>query len=134
MAEVKTAAAKSGSNAPRVGKPKNANYSLINFIIVIACLALAEGIFHFVFGASGNFRDAEKHVPLNFAGTMYSGGWVVPVLMATALTLICFVVERALTIMRANGKVNNAEFVRKVQYHIKTLTLRLQSVISSLVL
>lgn len=118
MADVKTAAARPSSPGNRAGKPKNANYTLINFIIVVACVALAEGVFHGVFGQASNFRDAEKHVPANFAGTMYSGGWVVPILMATALTLLCFVVERALTIMKAKGKVNAQEFVRKVQYHL----------------
>jgi biopolymer transport protein ExbB len=75
-------------------------------------------VFHTVFGAASNFKDADKHVPANGLGTMYSGGWVVPILMATALTLICFVVERALTVVKAKGKVNGAEFVRKVQYHL----------------
>ena len=74
MADVKTATAKSGSHANRAGKPKNANYTLINLIIVVACIALAEGIFHGIFGQADNFKDAEKHVPANFAGTMYSGG------------------------------------------------------------
>ncbi len=118
MADVKTAAAKPGSHGNRAGKPKNANHTLINFLIVIACLVVSHSIFHFVFGAADNFRDAEKHVPANFAGTVYTGGFVIPILMGTFLILLCFVVERALTIMKANGKVNNAEFVRKVQYHL----------------
>jgi biopolymer transport protein ExbB len=49
---------------------------------------------------------------------MYTGGFVVPILMATLLTLLCFVVERALTIFRARGKGQTGEFVRKVQYHL----------------
>lgn len=117
MADVKSTAAKPASSG-HAGKPKNANNFWINLGIVVACIAVAEGIFHGVFGQAGNFKDAAKHSPANFAGTMYSGGWVVPILMATALTLICFVIERALTVMKAKGKVGNAEFVRKVQYHL----------------
>lgn len=117
MADVKSTAAKPASSG-HAGKPKNANNFWVNLGIVVVCIAVAEGIFHGVFGQASNFKDAAKHAPANFAGTMYSGGWVVPVLMATALTLICFVIERALTIMKAKGKIGNAEFVRKVQYHL----------------
>ena len=107
MADVKTAAAKPSSSGNRAGQPKNSNNMLINLIVVVACIAVAEGIFHGLFGSAGNFKDPDvKHVPANFMGTMYSGGWVVPILMATALTLICFVIERAMTIFKAKGKVN----------------------------
>lgn len=118
MADVKTATAKAGAQGSRSGKPKNSSYTLINLSIIVICLLVAHLVFHFVFGAADNFRDAEKHVPANFMGTVYTGGWVIPILMSTFLILICFVVERALTVMKANGKVNNAEFVRKVQYHL----------------
>jgi biopolymer transport protein ExbB len=32
--------------------------------------------------------------------------------------LISFVIERALTIFKARGKMSNAEFIKKVQYHL----------------
>ncbi|HTM65732.1 MAG TPA: MotA/TolQ/ExbB proton channel family protein [Flavipsychrobacter sp.] len=115
MADVKTAAAKPGS---RAGKPKNANNMLINFLVVVVCIILGILIYKFVLGNPDNFLDAEKHKPKSFLGNMYLGGFVVPILMATLLTLLAFVVERALTIFKARGKVNNAEFVRKVQYHL----------------
>ena len=51
-------------------------------------------------------------------GTMYSGGFVVPILLATLLTLLSFIVERALTVIKAKGKMDAGEFVRKVQYHL----------------
>jgi biopolymer transport protein ExbB len=119
MADVKTAAAKPTS-APgnRAGKPKNANNFAINLIVVVACIVAAILIYKFVLGAAGNFKDAEKHAPANGLGTMYSGGFIVPILMATLLTLICFVIERAITIFKAKGRVNSGEFVRKVQYHL----------------
>ncbi len=114
MADVKTA----GKSQGHAGAPKNSNNFMINLLVVVACIAAAEAVFHLLFGSAGNFKDAEKHVPANFMGTMYSGGWVVPILMATTLTLISFCVERAMTIVKAKGKVNGAEFVRKVQYHL----------------
>ena len=117
MADVKTGAAKP-SHGNSAGQPKSTNTMLINLIVVVACVAVAHSIFHFVFGAASHFKDAEKHVPADGMGTIYSGGWVVPILMSTALVLICFVVERAMTIFKAKGKVAAGEFVRKVQYHL----------------
>src|SRR5690606_29524676 len=102
MADVKTTTARptapQGGN--RAGKPNNANNFLINTFIVIGCIAVAHLIFHFVFGNPANFSDpATKHVAKNgnLMGTMYSGGWVVPILMSTLLVLLAFVIERAFT-------------------------------------
>jgi biopolymer transport protein ExbB len=72
-------------------------------------------------GNPSNFSDgADRHHPKagNFMGNMYLGGTIVPFLLATFLTMLAFVIERALTVFKAKGKVNNAEFVRKVQYHL----------------
>ena len=118
MAEVKTAAAKPSSHGSNAGKPKNSNYTIINLLIIVICFTAAHLVFLFWFGNAENFRDAERHIPANFLGTVYTGGWVIPILMSTALVLICFVIERALTVRRANGKINNGEFVRKVQFHL----------------
>lgn len=114
MADVKTAA-KSSSQA---GKPKNANNFMLNLIIVVVCIAIGQIVYHVVFGSASNFLDAEKHKPKNFMGNMYLGGAIVPFLIATFLVMLSFVVERFLTIFKANGKVNAGEFVRKVQYHL----------------
>lgn len=118
MADVKTGAAKSTPQGHRAGKPKNTNHTMINLIIIVVCFVFAHIVFHGYFGQADNFRDVEKHVPANFLGTIYTGGWVIPILMSTALILICFVVERALTVRRAKGKQNAGEFVRKIQYHL----------------
>lgn len=118
MAEVKTAATRPAPKGNVAGKPKNANNLLLNLLVVVACIVVGELVFHFVLGASSNFNDAERHSPKNTLGTMYLGGFIVPILMATLLTLICFIVERALTIFKAKGRMNAGEFVRKVQYHL----------------
>lgn len=117
MADVKTAAAKSTSTG-HAGKPNNANGFMINLLIVIACIVVAHLVFYGVLGSASNFKDEQKHVAKNFMGTMYSGGWVVPILLSTLLTLISFIIERALTIIKAKGKIAAGEFVRKVQYNL----------------
>ncbi len=49
---------------------------------------------------------------------MYLGGIIVPILIGCFLTMLTFVIERFLTISKANGTGNNADFIRKVQYHL----------------
>lgn len=117
MAEVKTAAKSSASHGS-AGKPKSSNNLMINFLVVVACIVIGVLIYKFVLGSPSNFLDAEKLKPKNGLGTMYSGGFVVPILLATTLTLLAFIVERALTVFKAKGKVQSGEFVRKVQYHL----------------
>lgn len=43
---------------------------------------------------------------------------IVPVLIACFLIVLTFVIERFMTISKATGKGNIAEFIRKVQYHL----------------
>jgi len=119
MAEVKTAAARPSTPQGSAGKPKNANNFVTNFLVVIACIAVGWLVWKFVLGNPSNFQDGEtREKAKNGLGTMYQGGFVVPILMATLLTLLCFIIERALTIFKAKGKVASGEFVRKVQYHL----------------
>ncbi len=119
MAEVKTAAAKPSGAQGNAGKPKNSSNFMTNLLVVIACVVAGFLIWKFVLGNPTNFHDGEtREKASNGLGTMYQGGFVVPILMATLLTLVCFIVERALTIFKAKGKMDGGEFVRKVQYHL----------------
>lgn len=112
MADVKT----SVSNTQ--GK-KGGNSMVLNLIIVLVCIAVAHIIFHTVFASTSNFSDgAARHQPKNLMGTMYLGGWVVPILMSTFLVMLCFLIERALTIFKARGKMSNNDFIKKVNYHL----------------
>jgi biopolymer transport protein ExbB len=114
MADVKTNVSTTANTSN-----KGSNSMMLNLIIVVVCIAVAHLIFHTVFASTSNFADgAARHQPKNLMGTMYLGGWVVPILISTFLVLISFVIERALTIFKARGKMSNAEFIKKVQYHL----------------
>jgi biopolymer transport protein ExbB len=116
MADVKS----NVSNTSNAAK-KGTNTMLLNLIIVVVCIFVAHAIFYGVFASTNNFNDgAARHQPKNLMGTMYLGGWVVPILISTFLVMISFVIERALTIFKARGKMANAEFIKKVQYHLST--------------
>ena len=79
----------------------------------------------FILGADSNFKapDASggfwpSHKGPTGLGQMYEGGIIVPLLIGTFLTMLTFVIERFLSIGKATGRGNNAEFIRKVQYHL----------------
>ena len=118
MADVKTAAARPSAPQGSAGKPKNSSNFFINLVVVVACIVMGIVIWKFVLGSPSNFNDTMKEKAKNALGTMYQGGFVVPILLATLLTLLSFIVERALTIIKAKGKMDSGEFVRKVQYHL----------------
>lgn len=106
----------------QAGKPKNANNFLVNIVVVVACLIAAILIYKFVLGNPSNFQDKAMKVSNGILGQMYLGGVVVPVLLTAALTLLCFIVERFITIFRARG-AGSADFVRKVQYQLANKNL-----------
>lgn len=110
---------KSNVSAPTQKAQNGTSSMLLNFLIVVGCLTVSHLVYYLVLGSTSNFNDgAMKHSPKNWQGQMYSGGFVVPILIGTALIMICFVIERALTIFKSRGKVGNAEFIKKVQYHL----------------
>lgn len=115
MADAKKTVAKAATTA---NPKKNSGHFWLNFGIIVICLIITHSIFYLVFGADGNFKDAEHHVPANLLGTVRLGGWVVPILMGTGLICIVFVIERGLTIFKSRGKMGNAEFIRKIQHHL----------------
>ncbi|OJU78425.1 MAG: flagellar motor protein MotA [Bacteroidetes bacterium 47-18] len=106
------------SAAASASKAKNSNGFWVNLIIVLVCIVLGFVLFEFVLGSSSNFEDAEKKIPTSWMGNMYHAGYIVALLLAMLFITIVFVIERGITIIKAKGKFNGAELVRKVQYHL----------------
>ncbi|MBD5298678.1 MAG: MotA/TolQ/ExbB proton channel family protein, partial [Bacteroides sp.] len=86
------------------------------FIVIICCAICAVCIFLFGMGYSGNFEgnDPNGH-PINLAGTVYKGGFIVPILMTLFLTVIVLSVERWIAISSASGKGNTTKFVADIK-------------------
>ena len=86
------------------------------FLVIIACAICAVCIFLFGMGAPGNFEgnDPAGH-PINLAGTVYKGGFIVPILMTLFLTVIVLSVERWIAIRSASGKGNTTKFVADIK-------------------
>lgn len=112
MAEVQKTAA-SGSEV----KAANPMRSLFPVLAIIACAVVAHLAFYMFFGDPGNFEggDPIKGHPKNLFGTIFKGGFVIPIGLTMLLTLLTFTVERAITIVKAAGSGSLDVFVQKIR-------------------
>lgn len=90
---------------------------IVSAIAIIICLVIGILVYKFVLGDPGNFdaEGPEKGHPHNFFGIMYKGGFIVPILLGTLFTVVCFFFERLITISKANGAGNTDKFVAKIK-------------------
>ena len=123
MAETKpTATAGKSSTSVQPKRKGNA----ISWIAPVACIIFGYVIWRFILGDASNFTNPDpkggfwpKHEgPKGGMVRMYEGGIIVPILIACFLIVVVFVIERIMTISKATGNGNIAEFIRKVQYHL----------------
>lgn len=86
------------------------------FVVIICCAIAAVCIFLFGMGYGGNFEGGttDGH-PLNLAGTVYKGGFIVPILMTLLLTVIVLSIERWIALSSATGKGNTTKFVADIK-------------------
>ena len=92
--------------------------AILPFIIIPALLVVSYVIWKYVFGAAANFVDgdnAKDPLPGNMAGTIYKGGFVVPILLTLFFTVIVFVIERFITLGKARGTGAVDAFVRGIK-------------------
>jgi len=100
--------------------------NVISLLAPVICVIVGYIIWRFALGNPDGFTKPDlsggfwpKHEgPKNALNKMYLGGIIVPILIGAFLTMLTFVVERFLTITKASGSGNNADFIRKVQYHL----------------
>ncbi len=86
-------------------------------VVILSSLVVSEIIFHFVFGARSHFMDDMRKDPMpgDYFGTVYKGGFIVPILMTMLLTVFTFSIERFLTISKAKGNGSLESFLQKVK-------------------
>lgn len=87
------------------------------FIVILVCAALAVCLFMFIMGDPANFSDndpANGH-PLNYMGTVYKGGIIVPILITLLFTVIVLSIERWIALSSAKGKGSIPKFVLDIK-------------------
>ncbi|MDZ4663480.1 MAG: MotA/TolQ/ExbB proton channel family protein [Bacteroidota bacterium] len=90
---------------------------IVSALAIVICICIGWFIYKAILGSAANFEggDSEKGHPHNILGTMYKGGFIVPILIGFLLTVITFAIERFITIMKANGTGRTDQFVSKIK-------------------
>lgn len=91
------------NNAPGI---KNASW------VIVICAIIAVCLFIFWFGHESHFEDGH---PKDIWGTIYKGGFIVPVLQTLFLTVIVISVERWFALNSAAGTGSITKFVANVK-------------------
>jgi len=92
--------------------------AIFPFIIIPVLYVVAFLIWKYVFGSPDNFVDGDNTkdpLPGNYAGTVYKGGFIVPIIITLLFTVIVFVIERFITLGKARGAGNIDAFVRAIK-------------------
>jgi biopolymer transport protein ExbB len=106
--------------APEI-KQSNPMKAWFPLIVVVACVALAFTIFYTIFASPDNFEggDPVKGHPVNFFGTIYKGGIVIPIGLSLFLIVVVFTIERFVTIFfMAKGRGSIDVFVAKIRDYL----------------
>ena len=82
--------------------------------VIVCCAVVAVNAFIFVFGNDANFDPNTGH-PINIMGTIFMGGFIVPILQTLFLTVIVLSVERGIALSSAKGKGSIPKFVQNVK-------------------
>ncbi|MBI5214977.1 MAG: MotA/TolQ/ExbB proton channel family protein [Ignavibacteriae bacterium] len=95
--------------------------SVFATILVVGALAISFAIYLYILGSPDNFSDGEnREKPTNLMGTVYTGGPIVPVLITLSIMVITYVIERMLSLKKAQGRGSLASFLKNLQGALAT--------------
>lgn len=97
--------------------------------VIAVCAVIAVCIYLFVFGHISNFKGAESasaafsvllpesetYEPGNLMGTVYKGGFVVPIIWTLFITVVALSIERFFAIRNAYGRTSLTKFVADIK-------------------
>ena len=95
-------------------KAKNAKKGGFNaFVVILLSFVISISFFNFVLGAPSNFDEAGH--PINLLGTMYLGGFVVPIIQGLLVLVLILSVERLIALAKAKGSKSVDKFVKELK-------------------
>ena len=89
-------------------------------ILFVLAFAVAIAIFNLGLGNPANFKDAKKEVPINMMGQTYTGGPLVALLITLSIMDVAIIIERSLSLRKAQGKKPIPKFFKGVIDQIKS--------------
>lgn len=113
MADAKATNTSSGADVQSASPMR----ALFPYLAIAACAVVAYIFFYKVCGNPANFADNDpaKGHPHGVLGTIFKGGFIIPIGLTLLLTMFTFTVERMFTILKAAGSGNLDVFVQKVR-------------------
>jgi biopolymer transport protein ExbB len=125
MAETRPVATATAAKSSTSVQPKKRS-NAISWVAPLICIVAGYFIWRVGLGRESNFTQPDPaggfwphhKGPKGGLVKMYDGGIIVPILISVFLMVVTFVIERLMTILKATGTGNIAEFIRKVQYHL----------------
>ena len=126
--------ATTNATAPKGGAPKGFTGIKSGFAVIIACAVVAVCIYLFGFGHVSNFKGADSAgimfaiqagpevtlKPDGLVGTVYEGGFVVPIIWTLFFSVLALSIERFFAIRTAYGKGTLAKFVADIKAALTT--------------
>lgn len=98
-------------------KPRTKGVSAV--FIILGCAIIAFAFFYGYCGADFQFDDKGHPVNGNIFGTLYQGGFVIPIVITLLLTVLGCSIERIFALNRANGKKNISAFVHEAKMKLE---------------
>jgi len=92
--------------------------SVFAAVVIPLEIVLAYLIFYFVLGDPSHFQGGDNTghpLPGDYFGVVYRGGPIVGFLIALAMMVITFSIERLITISSAKGKGSIQKFIRRIK-------------------
>jgi biopolymer transport protein ExbB len=122
--------ATTNATAPKGAAKKSQGFKGVKagWIVILICFIIAECLYVFGAGYKTNFlgNEAFTGLPFHFfqdadyepdgiVGTVYKGGFIVPLIWGQFITVIALAIERFLAIRTANGKGSVGRFVGNIK-------------------
>ena len=122
--------ATTNATAPKGATKKSQGFKGVKagWIVILICFIIAECLYVFGAGYKTNFlgNEAFTGLPFHFfqdadfepdgiVGTVYKGGFIVPLIWGQFITVIALAIERFLAIRTANGKGSVGRFVGNIK-------------------
>ncbi len=106
--------------APQKPAAKSAGFKGIKaaWVVMVVCFVIAFCFYKFVLGNPSNFQGGDPNnqpIQGNLLGTMYKGGFMVPIILTCLLTDFALIIERFFALRTAFGKTSLVKFVAGVK-------------------
>jgi len=100
---------------PKQEKKEKVSTGVSASAVIFGCAVIAFTFFIFICGNPGNFNEKGAPIPGNMFGTLYQGGYIIPIVLTLLLTVLSLSVERFFSLNKARGKNSLPQFVFDVK-------------------